>query len=268
MKKISERAEVTGTVRRAYPVALEVRAKAGGVTGVEGYASVVETPFEMWDYFGSYSEVVRAGAFGKTLSENPAVQLLLNHNGLSMAYTKAGTLRLAEDATGLHMAADLNPTRSDVKDMLTALEDGNVDEMSFAFRVVRQLWSPDYDQRDILEVDLHRGDVSVVNFGANPATSIALRGLDVDHMNPDAARALVARLEQRLAVVTTTVLDDDEGEEDTVVCPSCGALNATDAVYCDQCGAPMNPDTSGQYGAGAGRLALSLAAAEAELLSL
>jgi hypothetical protein len=166
------------------------------------------------------------------------------------------------------MAADLNPTRGDVKDMLTALEDGNVDEMSFAFRVVRQQWSPDYDQRDILEVDLHRGDVSVVNFGANPATSVALRGLDVDHMNPDAARALVARLERRLAVVTTTVLDEDEGEEDTVPCPSCGALNATDAVYCDQCGAPMNPDTGGQYGASAGRLALSLATAEAELLGL
>jgi hypothetical protein len=171
MKKISDRAEVTGTVRRAYPVALEVRAKPGGVTGVEGYASVVEQPFEMWDFFGSYSEVVRTGAFSKTLSENPAVQLLLNHNGLSMAYTKAGTLRLAEDSTGLHMAADLNPTRSDVRDMLTALEDGAVDEMSFAFRVVRQQWSPDYDQRDILEVNLNKGDVSVVNYGANPHTA-------------------------------------------------------------------------------------------------
>jgi HK97 family phage prohead protease len=271
MKKISDRAEVTGTVRRAYPVALEVRAKPGGITGVEGYASVVEEPFEMWDFFGSYSEVVRAGAFTKTLSENPAVQLLLNHEGLSMAYTKAGTLRLAEDSTGLHMAADLNPTRSDVKDMLTAIEDGNVDEMSFAFRVTRQMWSPDYDQRDILEVDLHRGDVSVVNFGANPATSVALRSLGLDGLEPAAARAVLARIERRLAVVTTTVLDDGtdegDGEEDTVPCPSCGALNATDAVYCDQCGAPMNTP-AGPYAAGAGRLTLSLAAAQAEALSL
>ncbi|HEY9391269.1 MAG TPA: HK97 family phage prohead protease [Mycobacteriales bacterium] len=195
----SERAGAhIGVERRLYPVALEVRAQAGGSTTVEGYASVTEHPFEMFDWLGPYSEVVRAGAFTKTLSENPGVQLLLNHGGLSMAYTKAGTLRLSEDDTGLHMSADVNPTRGDVRDMLAALEDGAVDEMSFAFRVTRQLWSPDYDQRDILEVDLHRGDVSVVNFGANPATSVALRSLDIDRMGDDDARVLLERLERRL----------------------------------------------------------------------
>lgn len=200
----SERAKVaTGLERRAYPVALEVRAKANGVTRIEGYASVTETPFEMWDWLGSYTEIVRRGAFTKTLSENPQVQLLLNHGGLSMAYTKAGTLRLAEDSTGLHIEADLNPARSDVRDMLTAIEDGNVDEMSFAFRVTRQQWSPDYDQRDILEVDLHRGDVSVVNFGANPATSVALRSLDLDRMSEDDARALYERLQRRFTPKTS-----------------------------------------------------------------
>jgi phage head maturation protease len=85
--------------------------------------------------------------------------------------------------------------------MLLALEDGSVDEMSFAFRVTRQMWSPDYDQRDILEVDLHRGDVSVVNFGANPATSVApaLRAADFDKLGDDDARALLERLQRRLS---------------------------------------------------------------------
>ncbi|MER7814077.1 HK97 family phage prohead protease [Streptomyces sp. NPDC096153] len=196
----SDRAKVSGIVRRAFPVQLEVRAKkAGGPTTIEGYASVTEQPFEMWDWLGPYSEVVRTGAFGKTLAENPQVQLLLNHGGLSMAYTQAGTLRLAEDTTGLHMEADVNAKRSDVQDMLLALEDGDVDEMSFAFRVTRQQWSPDYDQRDILEVDLHRGDVSVVNFGANPATSVgAMRAADFDRLDEADARALLERLQQRL----------------------------------------------------------------------
>ena len=157
---LAERANTTrGPERRAYPVQLEVRAQTGGPTVVEGYASITEAGYEMWDAFGSYSEVVRAGAFAKTLGEQPHVQLLLNHGGLSMAYTKAGTLTLAEDEQGLHMRAEVNPTRSDVRDMLTALDDGAVDEMSFAFRVMRQQWSPDYDQRDITEVSLHRGDV-------------------------------------------------------------------------------------------------------------
>lgn len=192
-----------GIERHAYPVQLEVRAaKAGGPATVEGYASVVEEVFEMWDMFGSYGEVVRSGAFTKTLAETPQVQLLLNHGGLSMAYTKPGTLRLAEDSTGLHIAADVNPVRSDVQDMLTAISDGDVDEMSFAFRVTRQQWSPDFDQRDILEVDIHRGDVSVVNFGANPATSVALRAQDLDRLGDDDVRALMARLERRLTPQT------------------------------------------------------------------
>jgi HK97 family phage prohead protease len=198
----SERAKTTGMVRRAYPVQLEVRAKSGaaGVSSIEGYASVTEEPFEMWDWLGPYSEVVRNGAFAKTLSETPQVQLLLNHGGLAMAYTKAGSLRLSEDSTGLHMEADVNTSRGDVRDMVTAIEDGAVDEMSFAFRVTRQMWSPDYDQRDILEVDLHRGDVSVVNFGANPATSVApaMRSADFDRLDEQDARALYERLQRRL----------------------------------------------------------------------
>lgn len=197
----SDRAKRSGTERRAFPVQLEVRAKKGasGVSTVEGYASVTEAPFEMWDWLGPYSEVVRTGAFAKTLAENPQVQLLLNHGGLAMAYTKAGSLRLAEDTTGLHMEADVSTKRSDVGDMLAALEEGSVDEMSFAFRVTRQQWSPDFDQRDILEVDLHRGDVSVVNFGANPATSVgAIRSADFDRLDEADARVLYERLQRRL----------------------------------------------------------------------
>lgn len=188
-----------GTVRREFPVNLEVRSKPGGKVELAGYASVTEHPFEMWDWLGPYTEVVREGAFTKTLSENPQVQLLLNHSGLSMAYTRAASLRLAEDSTGLHMAADVNTARTDVRDMVTAIEDGDVDEMSFAFRIRRRQWSPDFEQLDILEVDLHRGDVSVVNFGANDATSVEklARQLDLDRMDDEAARTLLARLQRR-----------------------------------------------------------------------
>ncbi|WP_025620407.1 HK97 family phage prohead protease [Salinispora cortesiana] len=201
MRSKAERATHGGTEHRAYPVRLEVRAAGSEQARIEGYASVTEAPYEMYDFLGSYTEVVRSGAFAKTLTENPQVQLLLNHGGLSMAYTRAGTLRLSEDSTGLHIAADLNTTRSDVRDMVSALADGNVDEMSFAFRVPagKSQWSPDYDQRDIVEVDIHRGDVSVVNFGANPATTAAVRAQDLDQMDEAAARELYERLGRRLA---------------------------------------------------------------------
>lgn len=201
----SKRAEGSTLLRRQYPVKLEVRAAAGGggKAKLTGYASVTETVYEMWDWLGPYGEVVRAGAFAKTLGENAGVQLLLNHGGLSMAYTRNSvgpTLRLAEDSTGLHMEADVNTERPDVRTMVAAIEDGDVDEMSFAFRCTRQQWSPDYDQRDILEVDMHRGDVSVVNFGANPDTSVEARGVElVDRLDDVGARALLERLQTRFA---------------------------------------------------------------------
>ncbi len=212
MTDMSARAEQSRVLRRAYPVQLEVRSAAGSPARatLAGYASVTESSYEMWDMLGPYTEVVRAGAFGKTLTEHPSVQLLLNHAGLSMAATKRSdggspSLRLSEDSTGLHMEAEVNTTRGDVRDMLAAITDGDVAEMSFAFRVVRQQWSPDFDQRDILEVDLHRGDVSVVNFGANPATTVEARGLDVERLDVTGARALLERVEARLAVLAPTV---------------------------------------------------------------
>jgi len=203
MPDLSKRAErPAGPERRSYPARLEVRSQSDGAATIEGYASVVEAGYEMWDPFGTYTEVVRSGSFSKTLSENPQVQLLLNHGGLSMAYTRAGSLRLSEDSTGLHIGADLNTTRTDVRDMVTALRDGAVDEMSFAFQVTRQQWSPDFTQRDIQEVSLNRGDVSVVNFGANPGTSVAMRAQDFfGHMDDDAARDLLGRLQSRFTPI-------------------------------------------------------------------
>jgi HK97 family phage prohead protease len=160
-----------GKHRAAYRTQFEVRSKAGSTVEIEAYASVYDHPYEMYDLFGEYTEVVRAGSGAKTLSENPQVQLLANHEGLSLAYTKAGTLRLSEDTTGLHWAATANTARTDVRDLVLAVEDGNIDECSYAFRCVRQEWSPDFAQRDILEYSLARGDVSLVNFGANPGTA-------------------------------------------------------------------------------------------------
>lgn len=197
---LAERANAPALVRRAYKTTFEVRGKAGSKVEIQGYASVYEAGYTMWDWLGSYTEVVRAGAGKKTLSEDPQVQLLLNHTGLSMAYTKAGTLRLSEDQTGLAILAEVNTSRNDVRDMVTAIEDGDVDEMSFAFRVEKQQWSPDYDQRDILEYNLHRGDTSVVNFGANPETSVeaSMRAADFDRLAEADARALYERLARRL----------------------------------------------------------------------
>lgn len=180
-----------GTERRNTPFrAVEMRSIPNGTGGSKylftGYACVTEVGYEMQDWLGPFVEVVRRGAFTKTLSENADVAFLLNHTGMTLARTKPGTLRLSEDDTGLYCEADLDPTNPQVQALHSAMARGDIDEMSFAFWVTRQQWSPDYEQRDILEVVLNKGDVSAVNYGANPNTAGA-------QMN---ARDLAAHLAQ------------------------------------------------------------------------
>ena len=186
---------------------VELRESAGATPTLtlDGYACVTETPYVIEDWLGDYTEVVRSGAFGKTLAEQDDVRLLLNHQGLPLARTKSGTLRLVEDGTGLSVGADLEPRSGMVNDVRLAMERGDLDEMSFAFQVTRQEWSPDFTQRDIQEVKLF--DVSVVTYPANPATSAALRGLDaVDHIDDAQARELFGRLDRRLNPKTSGVM--------------------------------------------------------------
>ena len=144
----------------------------------EGYASVVGTGYDMFDAFGPYTEVVRAGAFTETLAqEDLDVPLVLGHDPMRrLARTTNGTLALDQDKTGLHvLAADLDPDNPEVAYITPMLRSGLIDEMSFAFRITAGEWSPDWSQYDITAVDIQRGDVSIVGYGANPNTIAALR---------------------------------------------------------------------------------------------
>jgi HK97 family phage prohead protease len=142
---------------------------------VEGYASAYERGYEMWDFFGPYTEVVSAGAAQKTLAASPEVVYRFNHAGTPMAGTRNGRLELWEDEQGLGNRAYLNPKRSDVQLLVQAIEDDDVREQSFQFRITRGVWSPDYTEYRIEEFDLDRGDVGPVTYGANPHTSVAAR---------------------------------------------------------------------------------------------
>ncbi len=165
-------------VRRNFTIDdAELRAGANDSLTLEGHASVTNSPYEISDMFGTFNETIRSGAFSRTLKNNADVMLLVNHAGLPLARTKSGTLQLAEDTTGLHVRAQLEPTDPDVARIQPKMRRGDLNEMSFAFRVVEQQWNGDYTDRQITEINMNKGDVSVVNYGANPATSSALRGL-------------------------------------------------------------------------------------------
>jgi HK97 family phage prohead protease len=157
--------------RRTFTIKnVEARQAEDGTMRLSGYAAVfnddsVPLPF---------IERIAPGAFRKTLTETPDVRLLINHEGLPLARTKNGTLRLAEDETGLYMDADLPDTQA-ARDLYTLVERGDVDQMSFAFRVIRQKWNEGRTERTLTELSLADGDVSVVTYPAYPTTTVEAR---------------------------------------------------------------------------------------------
>jgi uncharacterized protein len=157
---------------------LELRTSADTV-GMVGYAATFNSGYDV--YGGppwGWTEVIAPGAFTKALAEKDDVRLLVNHDGVALARTKSGTMTLAQDDVGLLVdvpAFDLaNPTAQEIR---SAMARGDLDQMSFAFEVLRQSWSPDYEQRTIEEVRLF--DVALVTYPANDTTAAMLRSDEV-----------------------------------------------------------------------------------------
>lgn len=149
--------------------------KATGQVLLRGYAATYE-PYDCYGGpdAGGWVEQLRGDAFQKTLRAQPDVMLLLNHTGAPLARTKSGTMTLSCDRRGLLVEAQLDPSDPDVQALLPKMRRGDLDEMSFAFRVKDQEWNDDYTHRTIREVSLQKGDVSVVNYGMNPNTRVAV----------------------------------------------------------------------------------------------
>lgn len=158
--------------------AVEVREADGQVT-VSGYAAVFESESED---LGGFVEELKQGAFRKVLKTGPDVRFLVNHDGLPLARTKNGTLRLKEDPKGLRIEADLSDTQH-ARDLATAIERGDVDQMSFMFLVDpegREWFFPDDQEepaRRVIYEIAELFDVSAVTFPAYPATEIGVRGV-------------------------------------------------------------------------------------------
>ena len=152
--------------------AAELR-ESGDAVALTGYASTFNEPYDM----GWYTESVASGAFARSLGRSPDVRLLVNHAGLPLARTTAGTLDLSEDDHGLRTEAGLDPSDPDVASLVPKMRRGDLNQMSFGFRIPNDgdTWSDDYSQRTLRQIDIHDGDVSIVTYPANPGTVAGLR---------------------------------------------------------------------------------------------
>jgi hypothetical protein len=126
------------------------------------------------------------------------------------------------------------------------MEAGELSAMSFAFWVVRQMWSPDYEQRDILEVDIDGGDTSVVTWPANPWTegTTALRKRAAASLaRSRVPRLLVerARTEKRAGAKLSAATLDSLQEVLDLIAEADVAVDAAQELLSELMGVP-NPD--------------------------
>lgn len=178
--------------RRVAYTTLEMREVGDGRTLV-GYAAVFDSPSEPLPF----TEYVKRGAFTKTIKDGADVRLLIDHEGVPLARTKSGTLTLEEDDRGLKVMADLDPANPDAARVMSAMKRGDLSQMSFAFRTIKDHWSDDRTVRELKEVQLF--DVSVVTFPAYEQTMAELRSHEIGVIVSPTTDISVRRAQVRLA---------------------------------------------------------------------
>jgi len=174
-----ERQSMTTTVeRRVNTVEFDVRNGEASSDGMSftGYAAVFNSPSEPLPF----TEVIREGAFKRSLKSRNEIKLFMNHNtDVVLGSTRAGTLKLSEDSRGLLAQAEL-PDTSAGRDLSVLMKRGDVSSMSFGFSVPPKgdAWSSDGATRELHQVRLH--EVSIVTgFPAYEATTATVRSLDI-----------------------------------------------------------------------------------------
>ncbi|MDZ4145696.1 MAG: HK97 family phage prohead protease [Burkholderiales bacterium] len=155
---------------------LEIRSQgtltAKGKT-LSGYAAV----FNSEAVLGDFTEVIRQGAFAKSLATGSNIRALYHHQGDALlGTTKGNTLQLREDAHGLAFTLAL-PDTTHGKDLAILVDRGDVSGCSFGFRVAPggDRWEQRGKQmvRELLTVELLE-----VTLTADPAyqdTTVAMR---------------------------------------------------------------------------------------------
>lgn len=148
--------------RRYVPTQFELR-NSGTSFQFYGYAL-------KWDArssnLGGFRERVALGATSESIGRDD-IRALFNHDpNLILGRNRSGTLRLAEDSTGLHYEVDM-PDTTYARDLATAMERGDVSQSSFGFKISGpegDSWAKDDDDTPLRTLQ------RVVLFDVSPVT--------------------------------------------------------------------------------------------------
>lgn len=188
--------ENNGLISRSF-TSYRAESAEDGMGHIAGTPIVYEQPTDIGGWF---EETIARGAVEEAALKD--VAFFFNHDLYTkpMARTRNGRLSLEVKKDGVHMDAVVNLKRSDANDLYIAIQDGDIDGMSFAFRVAGEEWTDldtDYPKRRITKIDYVQ-EISAVNYPAYEGTSINARALsDCDRRALDAARAQAQKEERK-----------------------------------------------------------------------
>jgi HK97 family phage prohead protease len=202
-KPMPHRSALLDVCTRDFGFEFDERAKGDGRT-LEGYAAVFNQPARIRDVGGDFEEVIRPGAFKRSLAARTPILQWDHGKDPRVGTVPIGAIEhLAEDSQGLHVRARLFDNEV-VKPVQQAIEARAVKGMSFRFGVAKdgEQWtrrSGDIDLRDLTDLDTH--ELGPVAFPAYDHTSVSVRSL-LDRFDLEERRALLRELaaDERLAV--------------------------------------------------------------------
>ena len=184
------------TARQIRAMPTQFRAEGGnGEKRIEGYFAVFGGTYELWS---GATESVDPHAFDEALSDD--IRALIDHETrLVLGRTKASTLTLRVDNTGLWGSILINEADSDAMNLYCRVERGDVDQCSFGFDILQETYEIKPDDSihwTIKKVKLY--EVSCVTFPAYEETSIAARKLEYDQINKRRVESWRATMKGRI----------------------------------------------------------------------
>ena len=153
---------------------------------LDGYAAVFDSESEvMWDFV----EIIRKGAFTKTLSETNDICAFNAHLHEQILARTPDTLVVEEDDHGLRTSITIEPKITYAMDLVHSIRRNDIRKMSFGFWPIKTRWTTtEGDEPDLCEIlEAALFDVSPVAFPAYPATNIGERAFEIEGLTRRAA---------------------------------------------------------------------------------
>ena len=144
-----------------------------GVKDIDKKKGIVTGYFSKFDTKDSDGDVIRKGAFTKSIQENgpeslrPRIKHVLNHD---LTHPIGLIQVLKEDDFGLYYESKVG-THFNGEDFIKMVESGLVTEHSIGFKTIKEMFNKSDDFNEITEVKLWEGS-SLTAWGANELTPL------------------------------------------------------------------------------------------------